>query len=294
MALNPSLTHTPFDGTSNPFTIGLTPLAPTEWLEVDAGLDAYLAEKDRQRAANPEKVFVEEADTRGSQQEILDALKSYLLQVYPHIYRLADDVLLIAGTGRTVALNNPLDPPLLTASKLVQEDLCVMRKGEAGWRLSAASLSFPSSWSLLEKFGRPMEEIHRPVPGFGPGTRNALLIDRMFDHLKPSNPVKRFNWSIYRDGKLYHPVSASKRDLRPEHAFLRVERQTLRKMPLSGDILFTIRIHLDPLLAVRNHENANNLGQSLATQLMALSDDELAYKGLTEIRNDLVRSLISF
>ena len=72
----------------------------------------------------------------------------------------------------------------------------------------------------------------------------------MFDRIQPSNPVKRFNWSLYTDGALYHPASSGERDVRPEHAFLRVERQTLRKMPVSGDVLFTIRIHLDPLLAI--------------------------------------------
>lgn len=288
------LTHTPYDGTSNPFAIGLTQLDLTEWIEVDAGLETYLAEKDRQRVINSENVFVEEADTRASQHEILDTLTSHLLQTHRGIYSAAGNVMSIAKTNRAIMLNNPSEPPLLTASKLVQEDLCLMRKDASGWRLTAASLCFPSSWSLLEKFGRPMQEIHAPVPGFGPGTRNASLIERMFDNLKPSNPVKRFNWSIYRDGELYHPASASRRDLRPEHAFLRVERQTLRKMPVSGDILFTIRIHLDPLLTIRNHENASQLGHSLAAQLMVLSDDELAYKGLAEIRNDLVKTLNSF
>ena len=43
-----------------------------------------------------------------------------------------------------------------------------MRRGEDGWRLAAGSLCFPSSWSLDEKFGRPLQEIHAPVPGFGP------------------------------------------------------------------------------------------------------------------------------
>mgnify|MGYP000846223527 CR=1 FL=1 len=46
-------------------------------------------------------------------------------------------------------------------------------EGEGGWRLAAGSLCFPSSWSLVEKFGKPLQDIHAPVPGFGPGTRSA-------------------------------------------------------------------------------------------------------------------------
>ena len=35
-----SPTHTPYDGTSRPFTIGLKPLDPENWIEID---DTYAA-----------------------------------------------------------------------------------------------------------------------------------------------------------------------------------------------------------------------------------------------------------
>ena len=59
-----------------------------------------------------------------------------------------------------------------------------MRRGADGSRLAVASLCFPSSWSAAEKFGRPVDEIHGPVPGFGPASRPAGLIARMFDNLR--------------------------------------------------------------------------------------------------------------
>ena len=287
-----TLAHTPYDGSSSPFTIGLTPLDMAEWIETDGALESYLQEKDRLNAAHPEIVFVEEPETRGAQEEVLKELVSWLLENRPEIYSAKGEEISIAGTARRIRLDDPA-PPLLTAAKLVQEDLVLMRKGEAGWRLAAASLSFPSSWSLREKFGRLMHEIHAPVPGFGAGTRNAGLIERMFDNLKAWHPVKRFNWSLYTDGELYHPASSGERDVRPEHAFLRVERQTLRKMPVSGDVLFTIRIHLDPLLALQNLPDASGLARSLASQLMALDSEQLAYKGLAANRDALVDRLNS-
>ena len=288
-----SFSHTPYDGSSSPFTIGLTPLDMAEWIETDEALWAYLCEKDRLHAANPEIVFVEEEETRAAQAKVLKELVSWLLENRPEIYSAEGEEISVAGSGRRIRLDGPA-PPLLTAAGLVQEDLVLMRKGETGWRLAAASLSFPSSWSLREKFGRAMHEIHAPVPGFGAGTRNAGLIERMFDNLKPWHPVKRFNWSIYTDSVLYHPASSGERDVRPEHAFLRVERQTLRKMPGSGDILFTIRIHLDPLLALQSLPNAGQLARSLASQLMALDAAQLAYKGLAANRDALVERLNSW
>jgi hypothetical protein len=186
---------------------------------------------------------------------------------------------------------------------LVQEDLILMRREERGWRLAAGSLCFPSSWSLREKFGKPLQEIHEPVPGFGPGTRPAELINRMFDGLQ-GQAVERFNWSIQANDRLYHPLSnveridrATNRPSRfPDgdvnaHAFIRVERQTLRKLPASRDILFTIRIHLDPLKALDAHPDRPALAASFAEQLLALDQQQLDYKGLTADRDRLVAFL---
>ena len=149
-----------------------------------------------------------------------------------------------------------------------------------------------------------MSTIHQPVPGFGPGTRNAGLIDRMFDKLQVGHPVERFNWSIQSGDALYHPLSnveridrATGRPIRfPDAAaavaaFVRVERQTLRKLPVSGDILFTIRIHLDPMALLKSRPDRAALASSFAEQLLALDGEQLDYKGLTADRDRLVEAL---
>jgi hypothetical protein len=195
-----------------------------------------------------------------------------------------------------VVLDGP-EPALLTAARLVQEDLILMRRGEAGWRLAAGSLSFPSSWSLREKFGRPIHEVHGPVPEFGAGTRQAELIARMFDSLRPDMPVIRWNWSVYDSDRLFHPETAepgSRRfgsGARAENVFLRVERQTLRKLPVSEDILFTIRIYVDPLAALERHPERARIAGALAAQLNELSDEQVAYKGLAVERARLAKRL---
>src|SRR5919205_916624 len=63
-------------------------------------------------------------------------------------------------------IDKPQEPPLECASRLVQEDLVLMARHDSGWQLAAASLCFPSTWVLAEKFGRDMDGIHKPVPGY--------------------------------------------------------------------------------------------------------------------------------
>lgn len=293
--------RTPYDGSATPFTIGLKPLDPDEWIEVDDRLDAFLAEKEQHYATNFDRVFRAEEESRPAQAEVLEALAEFLPRRFPGVYRRVGSAMEIAGTGRRVTLDATPDMPLVTASRLVQEDLVIMRKGESGWRLSAASLCFPSSWSLAEKFGRALDDIHEPVPGFGRGTRAAALIERIFDNMKADQPVERANWSLQHDEALHHPETKRERDAGADHhgphmaeiadTFIRVERQTLRKLPVSGDVLFTIRIHLDPMAVLARHPDRRRLAASLARQLGGLDRDQLAYKGLTAERDALVAEL---
>ena len=50
--------YTPYDGSSKPFTIGLMPLDIGRWIEPDADLARYLAEKRGLLAARRQDVFV--------------------------------------------------------------------------------------------------------------------------------------------------------------------------------------------------------------------------------------------
>jgi len=291
--------HSPYDGSSKPFTIGLKPLDLADWIEVDGNLAAHLAEKRRLYAGMPDKVFVAEPDTRAAQQEVLDLLTAHLPERFPQHYRKTDGGIEVQGVSPVPAPS--LDAPLVAASLLVQEDLILMRRDDDGWRLAAGSLCFPSSWTLTEKFGKPLHTIHVPVPGFGPGSRPDELIARMFDGLQ-GQAMERFNWSIQAGDALYHPLSNVQRDdratSRPSRfadngeidasAFIRVERQTLRKLPVSRDVLFTIRIHLDPLAVLTRHPERAKLVVSFASQLMALDTAQLDYKGLTADRDRLV------
>jgi len=292
--------HTPYDGASTPFAIGLKPLDLADWIELDETYDAQMAEKLRLYKTVGDKVFVAQPDTESAQQEVLDLLSAHMLAHYPDRFKQTADG--VAATGDPALVAGARDkPPLHKASLLVQEDLILMRHGQTGWRLAAGSLCFPSSWTLTEKFGLPMHAIHQPVPDFGKGTRNDELINRMFDRLH--QPVQRFNWSIQAGGALYHPLSNEGRQDRTDHpsprfgddvdaaAFVRVERQTLRKLPQSRDVLFTIRIYLNPLGWIARQPERVRLAQGFAGQLRAMPREQLDYKGLTADRDRIVAAL---
>lgn len=289
------LAYTPYDGSSKPFTIGLLQLDPDRWIEPDEHLAEQLTEKKRLLSEHREDIFRVEDGTEEAQEEVLKALADYLPLHHPTLYRRRGS--LIELPGHEVNLADTTTPPLQRAGLLVQDDLVIMRRGSEGWRIAAAFLAFPSSWSLADKFGRTMDEVHAPVPDFQAGSRNAELINRMFDNLSPARFVVRWNWSVNWRHALYHPEPSSIPALAavpPGDAVIRIERQTLRKLPNSGDILFTIRIYLDPVKAILAQPNALELAASLAAQLEGLTEAQAGYKGLLPRRQaliDLLRSL---
>jgi hypothetical protein len=292
----PSFAHTPYDGSHKPFSIGLAPLDLKDWIEPDDRLARDLAEKEALIAERRAAVFGAEPGTEAAQAEVLALLAGYLPERFPDLWRRRGETIEVVAAGRALGLS-PADPaPLLTAARLVQEDLVLMRRGESGWRLVAAALCFPSSWSLAEKFGRDLDAIHATVPGYADrlGTRMA----RIFDNLRVELPVWRVNWSIYPDAELHHPEPKERprawfgavEDMLPS-TFVRVERQTLRRLPGSGDILFTIRVHVDPIAQFRAHPEGARLAAGLREQLLGLDAAELRYKGLEAHRDRLAEAM---
>ncbi len=151
------------DGSSKPFTMALQPLNPDEWIEVDDRLAEYLAEKDALISNSRDDVLMTEADTEAAQQEVLDLLLSYLPRHYPDHYLYEDGSIKVLPLGTSYTISDFADCPLELASRLVQEDLILMRPGSEGHRIVAACACFPSEWSLKEKFGNALADVHGPV-----------------------------------------------------------------------------------------------------------------------------------
>lgn len=287
---------TPYDGTAPLFRIGTRPLAPADWLEPDHDMAAQLAEKARLLRDRRADIFAELPGSRAAQSELLDLLVAHLPKQFPALWRHTNAVMQVVPTGNRVALDTDCSP-LLTAAQLVQDDLLILQRDEDGWRLTAGCLCFPSSWVLVEKMGRVLDHVHEQVPGFGPGTRQAQIMARMFDAMRPETPMIRWNFSLYGDDRLFHPDMSGANERRfgqgewADPVFLRVERQALRKLPQTGAIAFSIRISIDPIERLESHDRGAEIAASLAGQIAALTPEQLDYKGLTLEKDRIVARL---
>jgi hypothetical protein len=181
----------------------------------------------------------------------------------------------------------------LRLGEIWEPDFLLLRPDAAGrFQLVGGCVCFPSSWSLAEKVGQPMEFIHAPVPGL-----NAQLgrsIDTFLTKLAPGTAWFRHNWGLSRSAELnQHPSRSLPRlnsSVTPKEVSLRVERQALMALPSSGGVLFAIRIEMHSLAKVKRDAA---VAEHLARALRTMPEEVAAYKGLAAAREH-VAGLLSW
>jgi hypothetical protein len=264
--------------------MGLNRLDPADWIWLSGEADAEIAEKRRLLAERPEVVLRAPAEALPAARELLTTLLDHLPAHHPDRFAAVSGGVLIRPTGEVVRGDDP--EPLRAAGLLVQEDLCLMAPGGAGYTLAAAFLAFPSRWLLSEKLLLPMRAIHANVPGFD--ERLAGPADRFFAAVEVDRPVWRANWGLTDDPTLHQPIRKAYRPVpldagdAGEHLYVRVERQTLRRLPRTRHVVFTIHTIVRRLTAVIAEEPA--VAPALAARLREMPDAMLRYKNLLEPR----------
>lgn len=267
--------------------MGLRPLDPADWILVDELAGEERAEKLRLLATRPDDVVGHLGDVEAESAEVLDVLVEHLVGRFPDRFARRGDLLDDHTLATTWDLADPGLHPIDLAGRLVQEDLCLLTPAPTAddpGRLvfAAGSVCFPTRWALHDKLGADMRHVHAPVPRYDDAL--AAPVDATLGRLRGDRPVWRLNWSLLDDPALFQPGGHLRRDPRPgvgpgtagTRLFLRVERQTLRRLPLHGTVLFTIRVVQRPLRALTRAEDAARL----AAAIRALPDDVAAYKSI--------------
>lgn len=280
----------PFDGKPLRVTVGTRPLDLADWLLIDE-------QRASELAAKATLLDERHADVVGTRDEGLAGSRELLSIVIDHLKtHAADRFDFRAATVRDLERGTTVDlsslHPIDAAGRLVQEDLTVMtRDADGRWRLTAASVCFPSRWSLAEKIGADLTRIHEPVPYYE--ERIGAAVRRFFDRMTPEHPVWRMNWTLLNDPALFQPGGTRWHEPPTDFGadlFFRVERQTLRALPVSGAVAFTIRTTVRPLGAFAAVPGAFS---ALADTLEATDEHTVEYKGWTPIRTPLVAWLRS-
>ncbi|KAF5662521.1 hypothetical protein FCIRC_11486 [Fusarium circinatum] len=259
--------------------------------------------------------FVDTPELRLACFEVYDEVTGYLTERYPNIFSIADGFLRNAVTGgkfahppsMSLALFAPLpqfyffsgqrfadriplaDPhtAMANAALCVQEDLIIMAKEDDGqYHLDGAAVCLPGFWRLREKYRMSLDTLHieAGVPHYQEKLQKSM--NRYFDKMGPENTITRNNlddglqWS-HRMGPQNgsDPASWVKADdngITIEDLHFRSERQTLRRLPKSGVLLFTVRTYFEPICKIAQEPHVPG---RLAEAIRSWDDSVSYYKG---------------
>jgi hypothetical protein len=176
---------------------------------------------------------------------------------------------------------------LQALGRTLEPDLLFLRNEGNHFRLMAGCVCFPSSWSLAEKIGRPLEFIHDVVPSLN--EQLAQPITAFLAKMQPGTAWLRSNWGLSRSPELnQHPArNLPKLDalVDLENVWVRIEEQALVSLPAARGVLFGIRIAVYPLPHMKRNEE---LARRFCRALRTMPEPMVSYKNLTVARKRIL------
>ena len=228
--------------------------------------------------------------------KLLATRRSEVVGLQPGGIEVAQEAAQLVSVWAGVELASSGIDALVEASLLVADDLAVLQPvkshdGSEQLLLNAAVVCCPSRWMLSEKMGHNMLAIHEPVAKYADHVGAA--VDTYFQRLTVEKPVWRSNWIIQDHPALFQPQIPSGPLVKtPDELWIRMERQTLRRLPKTGGILFTIRGYQQPLPEYLSR--SKQIAQDTRTLVERLPDDVAQYKSVLKYRPAILNWINQF
>jgi hypothetical protein len=217
---------------------------------------------------------------------------------------MADGRLVDRVEGTAHEFDTPGVEPLAAISQFLEEDFILLQQIDGQDQITAASNAYSSSGRIVSSVGRSIPWAHKFVP-----TLNEQLgprIDRVLGNIKVDAPVDRFNWLLTPIASRLFPEDPHAANTAavdninaalvadPSRAgeilWIRVERQTLLRLPESGALAFSIYTYSDPLSSIaRDRESLEAMHRLIGSY----SEDRMNYAAMAPIRVPVLKWLES-
>lgn len=290
------LPYRPFRYGPNYFiNLGIRNASMEQWIEMDNEFPKFHKAKLDRIAERGDRLCKTMPDAYDATVELFKELAAYLPERYPSVFQSLPHGrcgVTNVATGEVFDLHDRKESPMQMAAKLVQDDLAVMIEREDGqYYLLAGAIHLAGAWRLEDKIGMPLSEIHTSgdVPQYKEKLERGMM--NLFRRLKPEALVLRNNYFMQMNDNLPWNISLGPED---EHGqreknwggkvpvktakelWFRSERQSLRRLPRTGAIIFTIRTYFHPLTDIAQEPYVPG---RLASAVRSWGDDVAKYKG---------------
>ncbi|RFU73552.1 hrq family 2 [Trichoderma arundinaceum] len=269
-------------------SMGINKMSRNEWIRIDRGYMDRIRERQmvmREHAADA--IGTSDLVNPAIAELYEEIMIKHLPHRFPTMFRIEGARLLNLVTGKSHSINIQElshSEMLQNLGESVEEDFYIMCPDEEGEiRLQGYIACFPGGFLSLARVGMSMRDIHQPVPGYA--ERIAKGADRHLQRLSPGNFIERMNWSLqvdgpdlFRlDGNNYYPeqgeeIPEDEEAIDISASYLRVEHQTLNRLPKTQAVIFCVRSYLTPLEDIKKEGNGPALLGAIKSMPEKLGD----------------------
>ncbi|KAK3983840.1 hypothetical protein QBC44DRAFT_375826 [Cladorrhinum sp. PSN332] len=277
-------------------TMALQTVTPSSLILLDKNYLRHITARQKTIALHPQVVLGSIPSSAQPLQELYTyLLGTYLPSRYPGLFTLSPQPLypttgLLSGAkyfNNTISQKSfPLSPipraseeeMLRAIGETIEDDIFLLTESELGHVCTAFICCHPSGFDPSTKLGKTLAEIHGPVPSYREKIGRSM--ERFFGRLESGKRVGRVNWGIQTHSNLYAPsgnhVHANEEytELLPHEVEisetrLRVELQSLMRLPETKALVFSFKTFLYPLEDIKKEEEGT--GEQLAEAIEGLS-----------------------
>ncbi|KAL2852188.1 hypothetical protein BJX68DRAFT_275028 [Aspergillus pseudodeflectus] len=254
-------------------TMSLTKLEPDWWLELENTYKERIAQRKALFAEHGSSVLGALPGSELACKELMEMVLQFLCARYPQYFTLIDNRILkngILGTEQDIRAK----PPLEILMDNVPEDFGIMLRDDktGNYFLRAGVICSSMGWNVGTKIGLQLHRIHDPIPDYK--EKMQFSMDRFFTKMPSDKPIQRGSWGLEIGKPLYMPAGDPHEklrtfqdpDLKLEDCFLRVDWQTLRRLPLSAAVVFNFKALFTPVTEFRDEPCVPALLKKIMTE----------------------------
>ncbi|RMZ67006.1 hrq family [Pyrenophora seminiperda CCB06] len=192
--------------------------------------------------------------------ELMEMVLQFLCARYPQYFWLSNNKRFFRNSILHTDTDLTTTPPLHVLLNNVPEDYAIMLRNEKTglYVFRAGIICSALGWNVGSKIGLNLSGIHGPIPDYK--EKMQFSMDRYFAKKPTDKPIQRGSWGLEVDQPLYmppgdpHEAHRSRQDSALELArcHLRVDWQTLRRLPLSGAVVFNFKALFTPVEEFRD------------------------------------------
>ncbi|KAI1807835.1 hypothetical protein F4811DRAFT_573338 [Daldinia bambusicola] len=280
-------------------TMSLTKLETDWWIELESTYKTRIAQRKALYAKHGKNVLAWLPGSELACKELMEMVVQFICARYPQYFVLSQDKSRlenkILGTVSMIKEKHPL----LILLENVPEDFGIMlRDPETGYyHLRAGMVCSALGWNLGTKVGLKLHEIHQPIPDYK--EKMQFSMDRYFSKMPANKPIQRGSWGLEIDQPLFMPPgdphesyrASQDPNLSRSRIHLRVDWQTLRRLPLSCGVVFNFKALFTPLEELRNEPYVPSL---LKTVLKEGKENLMKYKNTWHTEHVVIPALEEF